>query len=211
MENAKNLLILGLTLFMTVSFQRVTTLEARFDSEMKCQQESITMLTQQKEELSSKVDSLKTELNSVFVFPTKDSKVDITSPFGWRKHPTSKRWRQHKGTDFGSYNPNAPLVAPFDGVVEKAGWISNSAGNGVWLTSDNKLYQARIYHMSEVDVSKGQCVSALDQLGLQGNTGRFSTGAHLHLEIWKRTTIGQDWELMNPLDLPYRHPVLASL
>lgn len=45
--------------------------------------------------------------------------------------------------------------------------------------------ESHYLHLSRVDVKKGERVKARDLIGLAGNTGTTSTGAHLHFAIRK--------------------------
>lgn len=97
----------------------------------------------------------------------------FTSGFG-------ARWgRMHEGDDFG-VPVGTPLRAMSNGEVIFAGQMSGY-GTAVDIRySDGTV--SRYGHMSAIEVTVGQQVSAGEQVGLSGNTGR-STGPHLHLEI----------------------------
>lgn len=41
----------------------------------------------------------------------------------------------------------------------------------------------RIYHLDSINVSAGQAITKDSKLGNYGNTGQYSTGAHLHIEF----------------------------
>lgn len=91
-----------------------------------------------------------------------------------------QRWgRLHAGDDFG-VPVGTPLRAMSNGEVVFAG---QQSGYGTMIDirySDGTI--SRYGHMSSLQVTVGQKVSAGQQVGLSGNTGR-STGPHLHLEI----------------------------
>lgn len=79
------------------------------------------------------------------------------------------------GQDYGS-----PIVAYKNGTVAYVKHLSGSYGNHVVINhgSNRTLYA----HMSEVDVTAGQKVTAGQMIGRVGSTGN-STGPHLHFEI----------------------------
>ena len=41
----------------------------------------------------------------------------------------------------------------------------------------------RLYHLDRIDVVKGQSITKDTRVGLYGNTGKYTTGAHLHVEF----------------------------
>lgn len=97
------------------------------------------------------------------------------------------RW----GTFHGGIDMAAPLGTPIhaasDGVVIAAGPAS---GYGNWVQVRGADGTVTMYgHMasSGVLVQKGQHVTAGDVIALVGNEG-FSTGPHLHFEVWKNGT-----------------------
>ncbi len=97
------------------------------------------------------------------------------------------RW----GSFHGGLDLAAPLGTPIhsvtDGVVINAGPAS---GYGNWIQVKADDGTVTMYgHMagSGVLVSKGQHVTAGDVIGLVGSEG-FSTGPHLHFEVWKNGT-----------------------
>jgi len=97
----------------------------------------------------------------------------INSDFGWR------RSRFHSGIDL-DLETGDKVMASFDGIVKKAAYISGY-GNLVVVKHFNGL-ETYYAHLSKITVAEGDTLSAGDQLGLGGSTGR-STGPHLHYEI----------------------------
>lgn len=101
------------------------------------------------------------------------------------KRPLVGPWRySHQGVDLGAtahvYGGN-PIRSVAAGTVTRAGYISGSAGNGVWVNHAGGV-QTRSYHMASVAVKVGQHVNAGQILGYVGATGD-ATGPHLHLEL----------------------------
>lgn len=103
----------------------------------------------------------------------------ITSRFGRRVDPLSKRWATHRGMDFvGTVNRN--VLATADGVVTTAG-REGAYGLMIEIQHPNKI-STRYAHLGHIKVRKGQKVKTGDVIGQQGNSGR-STGSHLHYEV----------------------------
>lgn len=106
----------------------------------------------------------------------------ITSPFGYRIHPTLGYRKMHDGVDFGA-NCGTPVYAAESGTVEIAGYKSSGSGIAVVLDHGNGA-QTEYYHLSSVSVSAGDTVEKGQQVGKVGSTGR-STGCHLHFGLQK--------------------------
>ncbi|MFT4087121.1 MAG: M23 family metallopeptidase [Gordonia sp. (in: high G+C Gram-positive bacteria)] len=113
----------------------------------------------------------------LFVSPIQLGKYTLTSAY-------APRW----GTFHGGIDMAAPLGTPIhaatDGVVINAGPAS---GYGHWVqirAADGTVTMYGHMAQSGVLVSKGQKVTAGDVIALVGNEG-FSTGPHLHFEVWK--------------------------
>jgi len=120
--------------------------------------------------------------DGTMLWPTPTCPV-ITSSFGWREW--SETW--HKGIDIACYGDaeGEPIVAAADGVVHV---FYDEYGYGNYITIDHGYDSdgcrvLTVYaHCSRVDVSYGDTVTAGQQIGLVGDTGR-SDGAHLHFEV----------------------------
>jgi len=105
----------------------------------------------------------------------------ITSPFGYRIHPTLKKLELHRGLDMKAKR-NTPVYATADGIVEWAGYHKKSGfGNLVILVH---VYGFKTYygHLQKVVVKSGQFVKKGDLIAYSGNSG-LSSGPHLHYEI----------------------------
>ncbi len=100
----------------------------------------------------------------------------------------------HNGTDF-ALPTGTPLLAIFDGWVSRIErWQLTGYGRMVVMRTADGRYEALYGHMSEIDdrLKPGDNVSLGQKIGKSGNSGQ-STGAHLHLSVWK------DGALMDPL------------
>jgi len=109
--------------------------------------------------------------------PVKDARV--TSGYGIRQDPFTKKPKQHKGIDFaGKIGTELSAVAP--GRVISVG---ERSGYGLTVEIDHGLGFSTLYaHLSKTLVSRGDWVRPGTVVGLGGSSGR-STGAHLHYEI----------------------------
>lgn len=103
----------------------------------------------------------------------------ISSPFGNRRDPFTRRLALHPGIDFP--DPRGTIVhAAADGKVIYAAWMSGY-GNLVEIDHGNG-YVSRYGHLSAFLVQPGDEVEAGDPVGKVGSTGR-STGPHVHFEL----------------------------
>jgi len=99
----------------------------------------------------------------------------------------------HTGID-GAFPAGTPLRATDDGWIEFEGWMGTQDGsdNPWWLTDGGGIQivlncgddkpNSNYAHMSSTTVNKGQWVKKGDIIGYSGNTGRWTTGPHCHLE-----------------------------
>ncbi|MEX0342845.1 MAG: M23 family metallopeptidase, partial [Erythrobacter sp.] len=103
----------------------------------------------------------------------------ISSGFGYRRDPFTRRGAMHKGLDFkGAIG--TPIRAASAGRVSFVGW-KGGYGKTVEISHGNGL-MTRYAHMSRFEAKVDQRVAAGATIGAIGNTGR-STGPHLHFEV----------------------------
>jgi len=117
----------------------------------------------------------------------------ITSEFGYRKDPFTRRTAYHAGIDIGGRSGD-PVYAAADGVVSAVGY-ERSHGYYVTIKHENGL-QTNYFHLRKYLVSKGQKVEKGEKIALLGSTGR-STGPHLHFEVVEN---GKNVDPLNYLD-----------
>ncbi len=111
------------------------------------------------------------------VWPYHD--IEITSPYGFRKHPVVGSVLYHRGVDI-MHRLGTPVRAAASGVVWRAAYNS-VMGNHVIIKHIGGMMT--IYaHLSDILVATGDEVSEGTLVGLTGSTGR-STGPHLHLGV----------------------------
>ena len=104
---------------------------------------------------------------------------NITSVFGYRLNPITKKESFHTGIDIASPK-STPIKAALSGTVKEAG-KNASYGNYILLIHDNGV--VTFYgHCDKLLKKQGDKVKAGDILALVGSTG-ISTGYHLHFEI----------------------------
>jgi len=103
----------------------------------------------------------------------------LSSPFGKRFDPITRRSAMHKGLDFVGTR-NAKILSPSRGRVVLAGRYSQY-GNAVVIDHGFGI-TSRYGHLSKVKVKPGDLVNKGDVIAFQGSTGR-STGQHLHYEV----------------------------
>lgn len=106
----------------------------------------------------------------------------VTSEFGWRRNPITKRGNEfHEGIDIAA-RPGTPVKAAADGKVVFAGY--RSGWGRVLLIDHGNGYQTQYAHNSSLLVKAGEQVKKGQIVARVGNTGR-STGAHLDFRIIK--------------------------
>ena len=103
----------------------------------------------------------------------------VSSKYGKRKHPVTKKWRFHHGIDLaGTWQENISVSA--DGLVIFAGF-HGSFGKVIRI-KHNFGITTTYGHLARIKVRKGEIVSEGQIIGKMGKTGRVD-GAHLHYEI----------------------------
>ena len=104
----------------------------------------------------------------------------ITSLYGWRIHPITKKRQFHKGIDIAPISSQEQqIVSILDGYVLKQGW-TKQYGNYVIIQHHNM--RSKYQHLASYITKTGQTIKEGEKIGLMGNTGA-STGKHLHFEI----------------------------
>ena len=104
----------------------------------------------------------------------------LTSPYGYRIHPTLGYRKFHNGVDLAN-SQGTPIYAARSGKVTVATYGSTY---GYYVTINHGDGYSSLYaHMTHYVVSKGQSVSKGQLIGYMGSTGR-STGPHLHFSIF---------------------------
>ncbi len=122
-------------------------------------------------------------VGSVGVWPTPGYWY-ITSAYGYRTHPITRKYTLHSGVDIAAPN-RAKIISAGAGVVIYSGWYG-AYGNAVIIDHGNGV--STLYgHMSSRAVANGRAVVGGQTIGYVGSTG-WSTGPHLHFEVRKNGT-----------------------
>ncbi len=119
--------------------------------------------------------------------PTADSNwrrpcswTKLTSPFGYRTHPVTGKWKFHSGVDLANAK-GTPIMAARSGTVTVAQYNSSY---GYYVTINHGDGFSSLYaHMTHYVVHKGDYVEQGEVIGYMGSTGS-STGNHLHFSIF---------------------------
>lgn len=105
----------------------------------------------------------------------------LSSHFGWRRHPKSKRRRIHAGIDLAAPH-GSRILAAREGRVIFCGGCGN-AGLTTKIKHHNGL--TTVYaHQAKSLVRSGDWVKTGQHIGYVGTTG-ITTGPHLHFEVRK--------------------------
>lgn len=121
-----------------------------------------------------------------FSNPTKVSDAVITSGYGSRTAPTTNKGKgskQHDGIDIGGSVNGQAAGSIGGGKVTEVGYDENGYGNYVVVDHGNG-YTSLYGHLQKATVKQGDTVSAGQQVGVIGSTGK-SSGPHLHLRVHK--------------------------
>ena len=112
--------------------------------------------------------------------------ISVTSPFGYRRDPITKRKALHNGLDLkANYEP---AYAMMYGEVIKVGRDKRS---GLYVTLRHGDFTVSYCHLSQAFVTEGYHIRPGTIIALTGNSGR-SSGPHLHL------TLKKDGKYINP-------------
>ncbi|MBY6195906.1 M23 family metallopeptidase [Vibrio hangzhouensis] len=104
----------------------------------------------------------------------------MSSKFGKRKHPVTKKIKMHRGLDF-AVNTGTKIYAPADGVVEVTRRSKKGSGNFLRL-QHSFGFSSSYSHLKGFKVKSGQFVRKGELIAISGNTG-LSSGPHLHYEV----------------------------
>ncbi len=108
-------------------------------------------------------------------------KYRVSSRFGYRINPITKRKQFHRGLDM-AVPMKTPIYATADGIVSRAQARNIGDYGRVVSISHNFGFSTTFAHMNKVFVKIGDIVKKGQRIGLSGNSGR-SSGAHLHYEV----------------------------
>ncbi len=108
------------------------------------------------------------------------SEGTIADDFGMRMHPILKILRMHNGIDIIT-DIGTKVFAPGGGTVTDIGWKS---GYGLTLEIDHGFGYKTLYaHLDKTVIKVGQKIKRGDLIAYSGNSGRLTSGPHLHYEV----------------------------
>ena len=118
----------------------------------------------------------------------------ISSGYGMRKDPVTKRRRFHPGIDL-SAPSGTPVYASGEGVIKEVKYSRVGYGNRI-LIDHGHGYSTLYGHLREFTVLEGEKVVRGQLIGYVGNTGK-STASHLHYEVWLNNVKINPYGLLN--------------
>lgn len=132
----------------------------------------------------------------------------VTSHYGKRMHPVTKKRKKHAGIDFRAAK-GTPVYATADGVVEWSGNHRSGLGTMVKLVHGYG-FTTTYGHLSRTTVKTRQFVARGELIGYTGNTG-LSSAPHLHYEVshlYRQLDpeVFVNWSLDNYTELFARYP-----
>lgn len=101
----------------------------------------------------------------------------ITSPFGLRENPVTKKSEGHNGTDYGTNHISVPCYGVENGKVLRVG--KDRYGARFVYVLFPRLNKVGLYYHVEPYVKTGQSVDSTTKVGMVVKSGQ-STGIHLH-------------------------------
>ena len=117
-----------------------------------------------------------TPSNLTMVSPLRN--LVITSPYGYRTDPFTRKRAFHSGIDLrANYEPAYAITY---GEVIHVGYDNRS---GLFVTLRHGSITLSYCHLSQSLVTKGSHVNPGTPIGITGNSGSRSTGPHLHLTL----------------------------
>jgi len=134
---------------------------------------------------------------------------NISSPFGWRIHPVTRKKSYHQGVDI-DLPLHTKIYSTMSGTVTSVKYTTKETygeGYGNYIVVRNKLGFETVYaHLSAIYVKQGQEVTKGQLVANLGRTGN-ATGPCLHYEVL------QGGERKDPLDslfMNYQIKLLAA-
>jgi murein DD-endopeptidase MepM/ murein hydrolase activator NlpD len=126
------------------------------------------------------------ELAQMKILAPVKGKYQITSPYGWRKHPITGKRRLHAGVDLVTGRAKTAVIAPEDGlIIEARKSTAKDGGYGYYVKYRGISGATHLMaHLEEgsLAVKAGDRVKQGKKLGIMGTSGA-STGIHLHWEV----------------------------
>lgn len=117
-----------------------------------------------------------------FCFPC-NSPFVVSQKFGenYDYYFTNFKERGHNGWDF-AVPTGTPIYSSHDGVVSFCK-VDNFGSMSISIHTTDELYRTVYGHLSAFKVKLGDVVKKGQLIALSGNTGRYTTGPHLHYGV----------------------------
>ena len=157
------------TVSMKKSFYKVEVATASYNVD----DDNRRGIVQTPETVTTKPEAKESTSFNIFRLPL-DTLI-ITSPYGYRIDPFTRKRKMHSGMDFRASSDKVYAMMP--GKVLKVGYDKVS---GNYITLQHGSITVSYCHLSQVLKNKNEFVTVGEVVGVTGNTGR-STGEHLHL------------------------------
>ena len=113
------------------------------------------------------------------IYPVLNGTLHLSSNFGYRRDPFSRKYKFHDGHDFSTPTGTDVYCTANGRIINSKYW--GAFGNYIEVEHGNG-YVTIYAHLSSRDVRKGEKVYRGQKIGEVGNTGR-STAPHLHYEV----------------------------
>lgn len=133
------------------------------------------------EQKATTSDTKRTEQTSYplqVAYPLRQTKLVVTSPYGWRKHPVTGARSFHNGVDLRANFE--PVYAMLPGEVVSTGYEPKG---GNYITLRHGCIHVSYCHLSFIGVKRGSSVFPGQAIGISGNSGTSTTGPHLHIAV----------------------------
>jgi len=193
-EDIKTQVNRGLEFVGIVKSNEVLVPEVPVESEVEIQEPQVV-----EEEQEEKVDptvNMTQEEKDIYHILASTSVLrpvngELTSDFGGRVDPITKKDGVHTGADF-AVAVGTQVKSAISGTVVEVQYGNKSFGNFVRVKNSDIV--TTYAHCSQLKVKEGDKVKQGDIIALSGNTGK-SSGPHLHFEVSK------DGRLVDPMKL----------
>lgn len=174
--------------------EELSALSHRTKDHLHTLQSQLPSITERLKDARAHAEAYREKLRATpSIWPTTSKR--ITSHFGHRRDPFTKKRSFHSGIDIGG-KVGDPVYATADGKVAVAGY---HRGMGNYITIDHRAsgMQTRYLHLNKILVNRGDQVHKGDKIALLGSTGR-STGPHLHYEVMVDNELVDPRPFMDP-------------
>lgn len=166
---------------LQIASSRQETLAKELESQKEAYQKMLNDFQEQSEIIAStirRMQSVGGQSPTWVQWPT-PGQHRVTSKYGSRIHPITKKASFHTGIDIGApYGSN--IIAAANGKVLFAGW-QGAYGNAIIIDHGGGL-STMYAHQSKFLVKAGDTVKINQPIGKIGTSG-WSTGPHLHFEV----------------------------